>query len=723
MTTSSARTPSAPPPSAKAQRARFALLSLTILVASAICFVSLDRIGAVTRRRFDVTATGEHRLSPRTAGVLDALPPGCRLLIAMDRRTLEPGARAMINDVLDEFDRATDRLSTDWIDTGSDAGRLSLDRALRALTKDQAAPIEAYRSTLSSAAAAIATACTAVETSIAPALDAVRDTLPESDPSRVAFQERAALLRVLARDGAGAASALDSATIPADPAGSPVPIYDVAWRAAQPIAQNLDAQLDALARELGEYARSALGVPAARDAAGGLSRTAAAVRDPLARAIDAARTQPTPGVIRVARVIEADRAALVVGPGAAGVVAIDLDALVAAAAAPAAEARGRVESLLGTALGTLLNPDPPIVVLVHAESPALLARAALYERLAQHLSVRGIDLVMWPIVASEREPALREIDPDGRRPVVYVILSTDSGAQGRGSGVLPGIERAQRLGRVCQDLFERGASMLISVSPSVVPATGSPDPTVSFLREIGLECDTAHPIVHEQITQAGRMVTTPIAAVALTPATPTQSHPIAGAIRGLPLFMAWPIRLSISTPPPGVEIAPLLTHADPSMWGESQWLGLWQVAMENQASVSSPPTRDARDLDLAGTEPVLLACAIERASAGATDQRLVVVGTHSYGQYGWLADPITHDQNIVDGRPIRSHPGNLELLDASISYLAGLDDLIAQGPEAGDSPKIRDIAPGTLWKLRIALGIGLPASVLACAVLVAIIRR
>lgn len=704
---------------ARAQRMRFALLSLTILLASAVSLVAVVRIGEATRRRLDATATGEHRLAPRTTRVLEALPEGCRLLLAMDRRTLEPGARMMLTDVLEGLDRASARLTTDWIDTGSDSGRESLDRALRGLASSQSVSIEAYRAALAEAAAAMTTACAAIETSLAPALDAVPTTLEASDPARTAFQERAALLRVLARDGASAATALQAQTTADAPSSGPVPSHDAAWRAAQPVAQNLDAQLDALARELAEYSRATQGTATARDAAAGLARTTASVRDPLARAIERARTERIPGVVRVARAIEADRAALAVGPGAEGVVAIDLDALVAAAASPGAEARGRVESLFGTALGALLNPDQPIVMLVHAESPALLARAALYEKLAQHLAARGIDLVTWAIVASDREPSLRDLDPDGRRPVVYVILSTDSGAQGRGSGVLPGIERAQRLGRVSRELFERGEAMLISVSPSVVPATGAEDPTVSFLREIGVACDTARPLVHERLTQGGRAVTTPIAA------TPEESsgHAIAGAIRGLPMFMAWPIHLSIASPAAGVEVWPLITHADSAMWGESQWLGLWQVAIENQGNIA-PPERDARDFIPPVGEPFTLASAIERPvpGGGGVMQRLVIVGTHSYGQYGWLADPITQDQNVVDGRPVRSHPGNIELLDASISYLAGLDEMIAQSPEAGDSPMIRDIDERTLRLVRGGLALGLPILVLALGGILALLR-
>ncbi|HRJ50524.1 MAG TPA: hypothetical protein PKU91_08320, partial [Phycisphaerales bacterium] len=275
-------------------------------------------------------------------------------------------------------------------------------------------------------------------------------------------------------------------------------------------------------------------------------------------------------------------------------------------------------------------------------------------------------------------------------------------------------------------LFEQGERLLISVSPSIIPATGSDDPTVAFLRSLGVDCDSARPLVRERLTTAGRSVTTPIAASGTG-----GDHPIAGAIRGLPTFMAWPLRITLNEAAAnaaGVEVWPLITHPAPAgetVWGESQWLPLWQIALENQASASNPPSRDDRDAPLpVQPSDAALACAIERASpAGTGTQRLVVVGTHSYGQYGWLADPITHDQRVIDGRPVRTHPGNLELLDASIAYLAGLDALIAQSPEAGDSPTIRAIDPAALRTLRLTIAFGIPALVLLAGAASMLVRR
>lgn len=719
---------------ARPRRGRFAVLASAILLSATVCMVSVVEIGRSSSRRFDVTATGEHRLAPRTMQILDALPDGSRIVLAMDKRTIEPSARAMLEDVLATFERSSDRIGVDWIDTAGEAGQRTFARTLADLMRAEGPSIDAYARTMRRASEAMATAAAGVDPALATGLERIRDALDAGDASRQAFDERAALFRVLARDGLATATAAltpimewEAGGADRDPAqgNEPgLPRLDDAWQTLRGPAENLDAQLDGLARELAEYAKTAQGTPSARDMASGLARTAATLRAPLARAIEQARAARAPAVIRVARLIESDRAAIVVGQTGPGIVGIDPDALVAAAAAPAAEARGRVESLFATALGTLITPSPPIVVLVHAENPLLLARANLYQQLIERLSARGIDTITWSLLSSTEPPSLREIDPDRQRPVVYVALSTDSSTRSPGPGQPSGIERAQRLGAALKSLFERGESILISTSASVIPSSGSPDPTIDFLAGVGVLCDTARPLVRERLTPSGRVVTTPLTGADRF--TEVESHPVAGAIRGLPLFMAWPIRVSTQDQmPPGVTAEPLLAFSDASMWGESQWITLWQVGLESQATMPSPPTRDARDSEAPAGEPVTLAWAIQRRSPEdpARSQRIVVVGTHSYGQYGWFADGITHEQTLIDGRPVRLHPGNIELFDASIAYLAGMDQLIAQSPEARSTPVIGPIDEGRLRALRIALGLGMPGAVLVIGVIVWLIRR
>ncbi|MBX3317622.1 MAG: hypothetical protein KF902_12270 [Phycisphaeraceae bacterium] len=715
---------------ARSRRARFAALAAAILLSATVCSLSLVRIGNSTAIRFDATATGEHRLSPRTLQIAEALPAGARIILALDKRTIEPGARQTLEDAISTFNRSGTRIQADWIDTSGQAGRLTFARTLSTLTTEQKDSIDTYANVVRRAVESLQTAAQSIDPALVSQLETIRDALGPDDPGRRAFDERAALFRVLSRDAVAIASAAlapihewDSRSQEPDDTPGP-PLLDESWQRIRSPGENLDAQLDALARELGDYARSALGTPEARDLARGLAGRVANLRAPLARAIDAGRAAKAPAVIRVARLIEADRAAIVVGDAGPGIVAIDPDALIEAAASSTAEARARVESLFATALGTLLASRPPIVVLLHAENPLVLARANLYQKLIERLSSRGIDTVLWSLLSNAEPPSLRELNPDGLRRVVYIALSTDSSSRSPGPGQPAGIERAQRLGAALRDLHQRGEPLLISLSPSIFPATGSPDPTSDFLLELGLNAQTARPLVRERTTPTARIVTTPLTGADRIAAA--GDHPIAGAISGLPLFMAWPIHIARSDDPiPGVRAEPLLTLRSDATWGESQWITLWQIGLESQSTLPAPPTRDARDLPPPANNEFTLAWAVERRPPDnpMSVQRLVIVGTHSYGQFGWFADGITHEQTSIDGRAVRTHPGNTELLDASIAYLAELDELIARSPEAGSTPVIRPIDPDRLRIIRLALALGMPGAILLIGAAAWIIRR
>ncbi|MEA5557619.1 hypothetical protein [Nodularia spumigena] len=710
--------------SVTSRRVRYGLLTLAIAACSLIAFGSLIAIGEHTRQRFDVTSTGEHRLAPRTVQILGNLSGSTEIILAFDRREVLPEARVALSDVVDELDRASDRLTTTFIDTGSSRGSDQLREVLERLaTRDQEL-IRSLSEVLESSIRELEATALLIESRLASELERARDLLPSTDPAHAAFQERASLLRISARDAmAGAASARAAAT---ELHGAvPIPRLDEAVRLLLAPAQTIDAQLDALARELSQYGRSEAGTPPARDQARATSQSAEQARGVLARAIDRLRTTRPPPVLRVARAIESDRAILLLGEREGALVGLDPDSLLAPVGVSNADLRRRNEELLATALASLTIPSSPIVVLMHAENPGLLARANLYQQLTDRLGSRGVDVVLWPLAISTSEPPLREIDPDRLRPVVYIVLSTDSAAQGRSGSLLPGPERVERLGNALKSLVERGESVLLSVSPSLIPTTGAPDPMVAFLEPLGLRAQTARPLISERLTPGGRVVTTPIAITSVGDGDAmAKAHPIAQAVRGLPTFMAWPIRLVLdpNAIPQGATISPLYTHTHAFMWGESQWIGLWQIPLEAQANAAPAPARDDRDEVIAPDEPVVLAAAVERRLSDRV-QRLIVVGTHSYGQFGWFADPITQDQTVIDGRSVAAHPGNFELLDASISYLAGHDELIAQSPGAQSAPLIGQLAPERLSLIRFLLVIGMPLGVLLGGLLFRLFTR
>jgi hypothetical protein len=107
-----------------------------------------------------------------------------------------------------------------------------------------------------------------------------------------------------------------------------------------------------------------------------------------------------------------------------------------------------------------------------------------------------------------------------------------------------------------------------------------------------------------------------------------------------------------------------------------------------------------------------VSAAVERTVSGVDrPQRLVVIGSNS-----WFTDQVMGEAASVDGRIVPANPGNLELMEASIYWLAGQDDAIAQSATARAVPLIRSLDPGMLSLLRWLAIAGLPGAVLALGV-------
>jgi hypothetical protein len=87
------------------------------------------------------------------------------------------------------------------------------------------------------------------------------------------------------------------------------------------------------------------------------------------------------------------------------------------------------------------------------------------------------------------------------------------------------------------------------------------------------------------------------------------------------------------------------------------------------------------------------------------------------GSFDWFFDEWTRPATIVDERIVADNPGNAELFEAAVLWLAGQDELIARSPTARATPRIESIDPGRLSALRWSLVGGLPGLVLLLGVL------
>lgn len=727
------------PKSARGARARAYALSSIVLIASTGAAILGNVLADRYRARPDVTATREQTLAPGTTLLLSRLLKPYRVVIAADSKSLDPKSARAARDVLEEMARAEGDFSFTFIDTASTSGLAAYRQVVgglvsrdRDLITDQTAAIELANAGAVSLAAYLTD-------SLSPSLLSMQDKVPgvapDSQALRKALENAAANARISARDLTDAASRSADA-LRARLGDIPLPATD---RAAETLAHALSPSVDRLAdlaRDMAQFPNLPAAAGPAADQAANLAPEIEQRRGQAAIVLESMRRLKKPDLLRVTQILESGQAALVIGPPEIGLAAIDLDALfppgsvLSTGSTSSIDHRRRAEELVSSALSALLTPRRPIVVLLHAEITPLLDQPGLFTHLQQRLRLRGIDAVEWPVVLNPERPSLLAADPEAnnpekRRPVVYAAIAPDSSAASARAGTPGGAQRAALVGDNVRTLAEEGANVLICMNPSVLPGQGDTDPITAVLPRFGLIADTGRPLLKEHFTPRGRAVET----VQLLQGAGGGQTPINGAIRGLPAAFSWPIALVERTAPEKIRltITPLYrVPAAESLWGESEWLRLWQTPSEARALLRQEELprfnegRDARWPEGNPTKPDqhwMLAAAVQRAELDKPPQRAVIVGSNS-----WFIDQVTQAATMVDGRAAPRNPGNLELFEASIYWLANQDQLIAQSPAAMASPVISPISEVALSRLRIVVILGLPLGVLLLGGLYRIIR-
>lgn len=699
--------------SAAGRRLRAGLGAVGVVLCAAMWLV-LSNLIAVDRRLHvtaDVTATGEHRLAPRTRQVLDSLPPGYEIIIAgasgVDRQV-----RRRVGDVIDAMAR-TGRVRITWIDEAAGPEHTALVARLverdRAATDRAAADIAGAAAELDQAADLLER----IERALRDIEQAVAVGAPGASVAIQILSEYRTVARVLGTDARAAGQAVRGSL--AEETGLGVAPVDRAAATARRGLARIAGELRTLAVALTDFAAADSTPPEARSRARALAQQVSAGRDPIALAADRAAAVRIPDTVRVARVLESAQSVLVVSPTGLG--ALDFDALFPARVPETiggarADVGAQAEDMLAGGLGALASPTSPIVVLAHADEARLLDQNAV-NALLRRLALRRVDVVEWRLAAEPEPPSLVALDPDAVRPVVYAFLGTSSAAAASGPSGLTGPDRVQRLGAAMRRVAERGVPMLVSITPSTLPTYGGRDEAVAILHEFGLEADSGRPLLTERIAGGRRMVETDRLLTAI-PQDGSDPHPIRGATASLAIGLRWVVPIRERDLPAGarVSVVPLIEAPAASTWAESQWLGYWQVPPEQRARVAQPPTPDP-DMgdDVAG--PWRVAWAAERRVQGITrPQRLVAVGSN-----GWFFDALAAQTEVVNGRVVPTLPGNAELFEASVFWLAGQEGFIARSAASGSVPTIRPLSPGEASVIRWIVLAVLPLGTLALGVL------
>lgn len=707
---------------APARSKAFSWALLAVLAAAVTGAVALANIMASrSPARLDATSSGEHRLSPRTDALLAGLDGPYEIVLAVDPRAVPRRTLERARDVLAAFERRSDRVRLNELDLGSASGIEQADTLVRRLAESRGDELDANRGLIEATLDAFEDAGAFFEEASG-GLEGVREAIPPGSPAgannRAYFEQRAAVARVAAGEltelVAQIRPRLERASLPGG-----LPDLNAPLEPVRAMAAGVREQLGTLADDVGRFTETEAMPAPARDAARPWAKALAARRDRIAVLADRLQRADALGVIDAARAIQSGQTVLVVGPPGRGVSAIDLEAMLPntaaleqAGIAPGVIVAQRTEQLVSTAIGTIARPDRPIVVLVHGEASAGVTDSApLMSQFKRRLATRGVDLLEWAAAIEPAPPGTRGLDPEGRRPVVYAVLATDSSAGSGGDPDQAGARRAERLGDAVGRLLAEGRPVLVSAAPSIFPTYGDEAPLNKAIAPFGVRLLAGTPLLGEIAGPSGRRVVTERSL-----APDESAHPIADAVRGLRMLLPWAVGIDVAETP-SVTASTLIAFDGRDVWAETDWLTLWRTPRNQREFLPNAPSDDE------GTDPKrdrwVVAVAAERAvpREGRTD-RVVVVGSN-----GWMLDPIAARRDeLVEGRAPLAFPGNAELFEASVLWLAGQDELIAPSPEARPVAIVNPMSPGQLATVRWVLIAGLPALILLGGVVHRVLR-
>lgn len=689
---------------------RYALMSALIVALATGACVLAGVMAASKPKRFDLTATRQHSLSERTLGVIRSLDAPHEIIVAADVPTLAPVVWQRVLDVLDEFEHASPEIGVTIIDSSSPASVVELRALLERLAAMYAEPLARSVKALQDGVTA-ATQIAQGSSELSNALISASDAIDPSLSQRQQLVDLAAVARLHASEFVRAGNAAQQA-LDARLAGSAVPLVDEARAAlTEPLAAVAD-EFDALAQSLMQFAdalrQQAL---AGADAVRAAAQQAQTLRDDSARAADALARLPMLQLLPIARALASTNAVIVASPTSATAIRFDSlvpeQALINEMGGATADVRFIGEELIATALGALSRTDQPVVVLTHAGGERLLdssgnpadRRGPFQARaLVDRLRLRGMMVLEWAVALDAEAPTIAHLDEIGERPIVWAVIG--SAALGAESAAnLPMLQRA------VSELLGAGEAVLLSTAPSTLPGLGEPDPLVQPLEAFGITVDTGRPLLRRVPRTGGATISPSV--VVLDGA---DEQPIGRAADGLSTLLPWACSMTVSNPS-GASAWPVLTLSpSENIWGESQWIEFWSMPQSQRDRLLNPPG-PTPERDIIGG-PWTVAAAAERVHpTGDGSQRVVVVGG-----LGWFFDIYTTGSMTVDGRTVQTSPGNIELLEASVHWLAGQDELVGSSARAAEVARIGTMAPRQLTLLRWSLVVLLPSLVLATGV-------
>lgn len=655
------------------------------------------------RVQLDATKTRAYSLSGQTRSLLGRLSGDWRISILLVKGNVDRATLRQIDEVLRRYDEASEAISVERIDP-TDPGTIDRYEALiDRLRGIYAGEIQEYSSRLNEASEAYerAIAFAAREQGN---LDRLMTGLAADDPMRGLLQTVRNNFAVFARNGPQVSDYVAESLATSE--SKPIPTYEAARDA---LAAGLGAAAADIAATASLYeqwmtrsgASAAVGAYLARARVGheAFAADLQGATDPLLQLAPLRLTQ-------IGEELARGEAALITGPDNAAVIPAH-QLLPRSNVRTTREGwitfdqRFRGEQLLSSTIQSMIVDSMPMVVFVHGQSESILRSGQSRVDLVGVGSVlrsMRYDVREWPITNLDRP------QPRAGQRTVWIVVTPPPGGDRR--SFEPSREEIMLLGRMRQ-LIAEGEPVLLSFYPSVMHKLNQPDPWQGHLAGFGIRVDTARVLLGSQVAPGGGRTQ-----VQWADFTDIRSdHPVGQAVSGQLVRLPVPVPIEIASElPTGVRRWILIEQpADASRWLEDDWLD----AIRNGETDVPPEKR----LD----QPAPLAAAASRPHPLDQNrrQRLVVVGSGTWMQSS-IADQVV---SLGGARVALVFPGNYELLQASVAWLAGMDDMIARSPTSQQVARLDGVTPSvrTLW-WWIALVI-LPGGCLVIGAVVWTVRR
>jgi hypothetical protein len=287
----------------------------------------------------------------------------------------------------------------------------------------------------------------------------------------------------------------------------------------------------------------------------------------------------------------------------------------------------------------------------------------------------------------QRQPAPPEPSDADIKDAIWVVLSFQP-KMGR-QGPSP-------LGPKLAEHLKEGGSALVLFFPMA-------DDLSDALKDWGVTARTDMVAIHEPVasqgTSTGDMVENAQRMPIVFVTKQYGDHPLAKPLASLASLLS-PIVPVQASQEKGYTTTPLIPIPQtPKSWGETDV----NDAIQGKPAQFNPGTgAEGGDLPNTSQSPLYAGAAVEKKD-GKTDGRLVVLGSLQFAMNQILEIP---DQGMLKrGVVVAQFPGNAELFENSIFWLAKMDSMLAISPEALQVSRIEPMGDGQLafWRWGVLI--------------------